>query len=62
MKRIDAANLKVFVSACFVAACDVPDRDAAIIAQAMVEADLVGVDADGTFGLYNISRRWKPER
>ena len=33
------------------AACDVPDADAAIAAKQMIEADLTGFDAHGIFRL-----------
>jgi LDH2 family malate/lactate/ureidoglycolate dehydrogenase len=50
-RRIDADALRAFTAQCFITACDVVPEEAAIIAKAMVEADLVGSDAHGTFRL-----------
>src|SRR2546423_15043381 len=49
-RRISAAAIRAFMTDAF-RACGLPDADAAIVAGAMLDADLSGSDAHGVFRL-----------
>ncbi len=60
-QRYPAAILLAFTREAF-AACGVPDADAAVVAGAMIEADLVGADAHGVFRLSQYVRNLQTGR
>src|SRR3954451_4541435 len=59
--RIPAAAMLTFTADAF-RACGVPERDAAIVAGAMIEADLTGSDAHGIFRLAQYVRWLREDR
>jgi L-2-hydroxycarboxylate dehydrogenase (NAD+) len=59
--RVPVAAMLAFTTDAF-RACGVPDRDAAIVAGAMIEADLTGSDAHGIFRLAQYVRWLRENR
>src|SRR5262245_59608532 len=59
--KVPIAAMPAFTTDAF-RACGVPDRDAAIVAGAMIEADLTGSDAHGIFRLAQYVRWLRENR
>jgi L-2-hydroxycarboxylate dehydrogenase (NAD+) len=57
-RRVPAATLRAFLVDAL-RACGLPEADAAIVAEAMLEADLTGADAHGVFRLPGYVRQLK---
>jgi L-2-hydroxycarboxylate dehydrogenase (NAD+) len=58
LSRVPAASLRAFMTDAF-RACGLPDADAAVVAGAMLDADLSGSDAHGVFRLPGYVRTLK---